>query len=50
MNWRNRIAIRVLPPVSVEEVKNTEVKDMAQKVQAQMVDALAQLRSEIAKK
>ena len=50
MNWRNRIAIRVLPPVSVEEVKNTDVKDMAQKVQAQMVDALAQLRSEIAKK
>lgn len=48
VNWRNRIAIRVLPPVSVEEVKNTEIKDMAQKVQAQMVEALAQLRSEVA--
>lgn len=47
MNWRNRIAIRVLPPISVEEVQATDLKDMSQKVQEQMIEALATLREEV---
>ena len=47
MNWRNHVALRVLPPISVEEVKSTELKDLSQKIQVQMIEELAALRSEV---
>lgn len=43
-DWRNRIVIRVLRPVSVEEVRNTEVHDLMNRVRERMVDALAEIR------
>lgn len=48
MNWRNRVAIRVMKPISVEEVAATDVKDMAQRVRESMIDELAKLRAEVA--
>lgn len=46
MNWTNRIRIRVLPPVSVEEAASMEIKELAQTVQERMTTALAELRGE----
>ena len=48
MNWRNRVAIRVMKPIPVEEVAATDVKDMAQRVRESMIDELAKLRAEVA--
>ena len=50
MNWTNRIRIRVLPPVSVEEASSMEIKELAQTVQERMMAALAELRGEEAKR
>ena len=47
VNWRNHVALRVLPPISIEEVKSLDVKDLSQKIQAQMIEELAALRSEV---
>ena len=49
MNWTNHVAIRVLKPITVEQVAATDVKDMAQQVHDSMVEALAELREEIKK-
>lgn len=46
MNWTNRIRIRVLPAVSVEEAAEMDVKGLAQEVQGRMAVALAELRGE----
>lgn len=46
MNWTNRIRIRVLPAVSVEEAAEMDVKGLAQEVQGRMAAALAELRGE----
>lgn len=46
MNWTNRIRIRVLPAVSVEEAAEMDVKGVAQEVQGRMAAALAELRGE----
>ena len=48
INWTNHVAIRVMKPISVEEIAATDVKEMAQKVREQMVDELAKLREEVA--
>lgn len=48
MNWRNRVAIRVMKPIPVEEVAATDVKDMAQRVRESMIEELAKLRAEVA--
>ena len=48
VNWTNHVAIRVMKPISVEEIAVTDVKEMAQKVREQMVDELAKLRKEVA--
>ena len=48
MNWRNRVAIRVMKPIPVEEVAATDVKDMAQRVRDSMIEELAKLRAEVA--
>ncbi len=48
MNWSNRIAIRVLPPVSAERVAASDVKTLAEEVRVNMIEALAALRAEVA--
>ncbi len=47
VNWRNRVGIRVLPPIPVEQIHSMEVKELMQQTQERMVEALAQLREEI---
>ncbi len=46
MNWTNRMHIRVLPAVSVEEASSMDVKELAQSVQERMTAALAAMREE----
>ena len=48
VNWRHRVAIRVLKPVPVEEVASLDAKELAQQVRERMVTALAELREEVA--
>ena len=48
VNWGNRVAIRVLEPVSVDEVASLEAKELAQRTHDRMVEALADLRAEVA--
>ncbi len=45
-NWRNTITVRVLPPVPVEKVMNTETHELIQGVQDDMTRALAEIRNE----
>lgn len=47
VNWRHRVAIRVLEPVSVEEIASMGTKELTLKVQERMVTALAELREDI---
>lgn len=47
INWTNHIAIKVLKPVSVEEVAATESKDLAQQTQQRMTEALVELREKV---
>ncbi len=46
INWRNKITIRVLPPISAEEVQNRDIKDVMAQVKEDMVSALAEVRAE----
>ena len=48
VNWGNRVAIRVLEPVSVEKVASLDVKELSQQTHDRMVEALADLRKEVA--
>lgn len=48
VNWRNRVGIRVLKPISVDEIASMESKDLSVMVHDRMADALAELRSDIA--
>lgn len=45
MNWRNCITIRVLPPVSAQDVKARDVKEVMAEVHDNMVAALADIRA-----
>lgn len=45
MNWRNKITIRILPPVSAEDVVNRDIKDVMTEVRDNMVAALADIRA-----
>ena len=47
VNWRHRVAIRVLKPVSVEEVEATGTKELSLQIRERMVTALAELREEV---
>lgn len=47
INWTNHVAIRVLKPVSVEEVAASESKELAQKVQTLMTEELTDLREKV---
>lgn len=44
MNWRNRMTIQVLPPISAEEIQNRDIKDVMRQVREDMVDTLAKIR------
>ena len=46
MNWGNRITIKVLKPVSKEEVAERDVKDVMAEVHERMVAALVEVRAE----
>lgn len=46
INWRNRITIKVLPPISAEEVQSRDIKDVMAQVKEDMVNTLAQIRAE----
>lgn len=46
INWRNRITIKVLPPISAEEVQNRDIKDVMAQVKEDMVNTLVQIRAE----
>lgn len=48
VNWRNRVAIRVLPPVKAEVVAATDSKELMAQVRESMVEQLAKLRAEVA--
>ena len=43
-NWGNRIRIRVLPPVTAEEVAVSEVHELMERTHAAMCDALRRMR------
>lgn len=49
MNWRNKITIKVLPPVSKEQVEAMSIKDVMAEVHDTMVAALAEVRANNAK-
>lgn len=44
MNWRNKITIRVLPPISAKEVEERAIKEVMAEVHDSMVEALAEVR------
>ncbi len=43
-NWRNRITMKVLPPISKEIVTSTEVKELAELTRTNMIEALNSIR------
>ena len=45
VNWRNKITIRILPPVSAEDVQSRDIKDIMSQVREDMVEALAEIRA-----
>lgn len=45
-NWGNRITLRVLPPVPVEEVRGTDTHVLMERVRERMCAALAEIRNE----
>lgn len=44
MNWRNHITIKILPPISAEEVAERSVKEAMADVHSSMTEALAEIR------
>lgn len=44
MNWRNHITIKILPPISAEEVAERSVKEVMADVHTSMTEALAGIR------
>lgn len=43
-NWRNTITVRVLPPVSREQVRTLEVHELMEQTHGRMCEALKQIR------
>jgi len=43
-NWKHRLTVKVLPPISAERVAATEPAEMAKEVQEMMTSALAEIR------
>lgn len=46
VNWRNEFVIRVLPPVSADEVARADQNELMEQVREQMTEALAEIRRE----
>ena len=46
MNWSNRITIKILPPISKEDVVERPIKEVMAEVHDSMVDALAEIRKQ----
>ena len=44
MNWRNHITIKILPPISAEEVAERSAKEVMADVHSSMTEALAEIR------
>lgn len=44
-NWKNTIRLRILPPVTAEEVRATGTKELMESVRTRMVEALAEVRN-----
>ena len=44
MNWNNRITIKILPPVSKQDVVERPIKEVMAEVHDSMVEALAEIR------
>ena len=44
MNWRNHITIKILPPISAEEVAERSVKEVMADVHSSMTEALTEIR------
>lgn len=44
MNWRNHITIKILPPISAEEIAERTVKEVMADVHSSMTEALAEIR------
>ena len=45
MNWSNRITIKILPPVSKQDVVERPIKEVMAEVHDSMVEALAEIRN-----
>ena len=45
-NWRNRLTICVLPPMSVERVKSADTKELMTEVHDAMCEALVRIKEE----
>ena len=45
MNWSNRITIKILPPVSKQDVVERPIKEVMAEVHDSMVNALAEIRN-----
>ena len=45
MNWSNRITIKILPPVSKQDVVERPIKEVMAEVHDNMVNALAEIRN-----
>ncbi len=46
MNWSNRITIKILPPVSKQDVVERPIKEVMAEVHDNMVNALAEIRKQ----
>ena len=46
INWRNKITIKVLPPIPAEEVAERSIKEVMAQVHADMTEALAEVRAQ----
>lgn len=44
-NWRSRLTMRVLPPVTCQDGSHTATREIMDRVKADMVDALEEIRS-----
>lgn len=45
MNWTNKITVKVLPPISPEEIAERPIKEIIAEVHDSMVDTLAEIRA-----
>ena len=44
LNWRNRITIKVLKPISAKEIEERSIKEVMAQVHTDMIDTLAEIR------